>query len=198
MFWTLMVANAAALETTVAVDVDRLQTQSQTLAQVFPAQRGEDSAVVPTGLRAEVGLERLSLVGSAQWSRRRSNHWTVNDSFDAQLNTFVYGLGAKAELDPTPWFSPYVMVQGRLVQGGITLDEDRDDDHNLNVLVERAFAPGFVASGGLDFTLAPEMALSPVAFVEMGYQWSGMLSYNELGDYRFNGFAVRGGIGVAF
>lgn len=193
-----MVANAAALDTTIAVDVDRLQTQSQTLEQVFPAQRGEDSAVVPMGLRAEVGLERLSLVGSAQWSRRRSRHIAGNDDFDAQLNTFVYGLGAKAELDPTPWFSPYVLVQGRLVQGGITLDEDREDDHNLNVMVERAFAPGFVAAGGVDFTLAPDMALAPVAFVEMGYQWSGMLSYNELGDYRFNGFAVRGGLGVTF
>jgi hypothetical protein len=182
-----------------------------------------NDALGSMGLRLEQHLRGpLSLVGS--YSRRRvaseyfdslvNSGKDPSDTEEAALVASFAGqqitLGPKLRHDFGPAFSVYAVGQGLAFVGTTRIDDDPTADDNPSELTMRAWAPGFVAAGGVEF--APKIGSVPLStFLEMGYNWTAQMDFNDpnirengtnepasMGDLAFRGFYVQLGVGVRF
>lgn len=169
------------------------------------------------GLRGGMRLsERVGVVAS--WGRgARGGTVYLEDpetydtlgSFDLAFKMHQVGLGAKADLDVSPWARPYgvLMVTGML--GTVLMDDDSDEDDNANQVRYSGFGPGGFAGLGVElFGSAPEARARFVGTLEAGYAHTFPMEFTasgedqvgelSVGDLGFNGLAIRMGAGVRF
>lgn len=163
-----------------------------------------ESGHLPTqGLRLGWALhDRIALVGG--W-HRGARGMTLGDEagsqsdFVAAFCAHTLGVGAKADWPLASWFAPYATAQATGLLGTVRLDDDPEDDDNLNQLSHTAFAPGAMATAGLEFRLPlREDALAAATSFELGYAWFAPLSYDALGSLAFRGLVLRWGLGARF
>lgn len=198
----------AAPAHSVALDVGRMDSSHRGNAML-----GYD-ALATYGLRMVYDLERwpaLDVTAGLRFSERRTSVMIYDNvsyedvgQFESRWfhNTAALGLRLQGH---TGWegFQPYVRGMGSLETGVLRLDEDLDDKENVNRLREVALAPGVELVAGVDIVTAPfgmdvGPDISPVLYLETGWNRTGLFDLEEVGEMRFGGFVIRGGVGVAF
>ena len=108
-----------------------------------------------------------------------------------------YSLGIKADLPLSINLRPFATVQALGVRGLIRLDDDAEHDDNLNQIQQGAFAPGGMATGGIDLRIPIAQAKYCVASsLEFGYGKVLDLDFGDLGKLPMGGFVFRWGVGV--
>jgi hypothetical protein len=171
-------------------------------------------ALATYGFRMVYDLERwpaLDLTGGLRFSERRTNVMIYDDVLYQEVGEFesrwfhnTAALGFRLQ-GQTGWegFQPYVRGMGSLETAVLRLDEDLDDKENVNRLREVALAPGVELVAGVDIVTAPfgmdvGPDVSPVLFLEMGWNRTGLFDLEEVGEMQFGGYVIRSGIGIAF
>ncbi len=208
LFMTLHSAHAAPAHS-VALDIGHMDSPDRAFDVLG------NYALATYGVRWVYDLERwtwLDLTGGLRFSERRSDNYFQDDGtdipdgqgFEARWfhNTTAVGLRTQGELR-SPVFQPYARAQLSLETGVLRLDEDPDDKDNLNELRTIALAPGVELVGGLDVVTSPfgmdgGRDISPLFYLEMGWNRTGLLDLGDTGELRYGGFVVRTGLGVAF
>lgn len=163
-----------------------------------------DSPRLPTqGLRIGWPVhDRVALV--AAWHRGAQGstlggEGTGQSDFVAAFSAHALALGAKADLELTPWFVPFATLQALGLLGTVRLDDDPDDDHNPNQLSHSAFAPGALAAAGLELRLPLHHdAFAAATSLDLGYALLGPLHYDTLGPLHLGGFTLHWGVGARF
>ena len=117
----------------------------------------------------------------------------------AALYADEFTLGAKADLPVAVWFRPFATLQGMGLRGLVRIDDDTSSDDNPNQIQRTAFAPGGMATGGLDFRV-PFMdgKLAAATSFELGYAYAPPLDFDELGTLKMRGLVFRWGLGARF
>ena len=124
---------------------------------------------------------------------------TGQSDFIAAFSAHSVALGAKADYPLAPWFAPFATAQAIGLVGTVRLDDDPDDDENLNQLSHTAFAPGALATAGIELRIPlADGDFAAATALDMGYAWLAPLSYDTLGDLAFHGFILRWGVGARF
>ena len=196
----------AAPGSSLALDVGRLDSP-------HPAQEmlGGD-ALATYGFRYVHDLERwtrLDVTAGLRFSERRvdttvtSNGGASEQSFETRWFHNTAALGLRLQGD-TAWegFQPYARAQLTVDTGVLRLDEDLDDKDNINQIRTIGVAPGAELVAGVDILTLPSgmgyLDVSPVLFLEMGWNRTALMDLDPIGDMRFGGFVVRTGLGLAF
>lgn len=152
---------------------------------------------------------RVALLGSYHVNSRGADNGLPGDvgssrtpgageGFTAAYTGHTVGLGVRGDVEPTPYFLPYLSAQALLQLGTLRLDDDSDADDNLNQLIARGAAPGFSAAAGGELIMAPDWSVSPTAHLELGYALTGRQQLGDVGELYLRGFYLRTGVGVEF
>jgi len=146
--------------------------------------------------------DHVALVGG--WHRgargmTAGGEGTGQSDFVAAFSAHAFSLGAKADWELAPWLAPFATARAAGLLGRVRLDDDSEDDENLNQLSHTAFAPGALATAGVELRLPfHDGAFAAATSLEMGYAWFAPLAYDELGHLAFRGFTVTWGVGARF
>lgn len=197
----------AAPTSSLALDVGRLDSPHRAQQML-----GGD-ALATYGFRYVHDLERwrfLDVTAGLRFSERRvtntlySNGGLSEQSFETRWfhNTAAVGLRLQGH---TGWegFQPYARAQFTVDTGVLRLDEDLDDKDNVNRIRKIGVAPGAELVAGVDILTMPfgmdvGPDISPVVYLEMGWNRTALMDLDEVGEIRFGGYVVRTGIGLAF
>lgn len=131
--------------------------------------------------------------------------YEYDDDYSADNNAFVaafYGdqftLGAKADWALVRWLLPYATVQAVGYRGLVRLDDDLQHDDNPNQVQRSAFAPGAMATAGLDVRVPFGETFAAATYLELGYGYVLPLDFADLGEIDMRGFVLRWGVGARF
>ena len=123
---------------------------------------------------------------------------TSGSTFTSAFTGEQFTLGAKVDIEPFPWFRPYVAAQGALLVATARFDEDLSTDDNVTQRRETGLTGGFVASLGLEFPIAVVDGLAIAPYAEGGYAWYAPVALSDVGSLSFHGFSGRAGVGLRF
>lgn len=127
-----------------------------------------------------------------------SGGWETDEppTFQSAFYGDEYTLGVKADLPLSINLRPFVTVQALGVRGLIRLDDDTEHDDNLNQITRSAFAPGGMATGGVDLRIPVAQARYYLSSsMEFGYGKVLDLDFGDMGTLPMGGFAFRWGVG---
>ena len=110
-----------------------------------------------------------------------------------------FTLGAKLDAELGEWFYPYVSGNLMLIRGQMRFDDNDQIDFNANQLKASSLAPGLLGMAGTEFRVPQKDGPVTIAWhLEMGYGWVGRTTFEDFGDMKPGGFALRSGLGLRF
>lgn len=198
----LLATPALAADHEVAVELGTL-ANSDTDYDVYTSM----NAMPSWGLRGAFAFhDRLAVTAGWHRVRRGSDLYAPNSGGfnDTAIGRAAFTaneltLGLRADVQLSRVILPYVNVQGLALQGTSRFDDDPADEDSPGQVKTTALAFGFMPMGGVELRIPKDDAPFTVGWhIEAGYGWVSALDFEELGDMKPGGFALRSGMGVKF
>ncbi len=194
---------AHAARNEVSFDFSHTIARDSAVGRYFGSE-GTSAYGIRGGWAALRDRRHMGLVLQAGWRRSVQGAQIGVQGFDAgrfTMSTDTFSLGLKGDYDVAGIFFPYVSAHVELVRAGARLEGSSSGREDVTRVARQALAPAGSFVGGFEIMIPDRRLGWPVTaawFLELGYQASGRLVFDDLGDVRWGGAVVHTGLGLRF